>query len=322
MPKGYHHLTKDQRCQLEALKRKNTPISEIAQDLNIHQSTIYKELARNPQFYDYQQAHAAALERRAKSSAPSKMTPAMLKLIQAKLFLQWSPEQISGWLRKHTDVFVSHETIYQFVWKDKRSQGTLYQHLRHHGKKYYKRGKSLAGRGCIPGRVDISDRPSIVDLKTRFGDWEVDTIIGKNHQGVLVSMVERFSKYTLMAPVSNKSAETVSNALIQRLSGIKKGVKSMTADNGKEFAYHAKISQALQTDVYFARPYRSWERGLNEHTNGLVRQYFPKKSFLNHLGYREIFEVEDRLNDRPRKVLGYRTPREVFLEEFSKVSGA
>ena len=171
---------------------------------------------------------------------------------------------------------ISHERIYQHVWRDKRRGGDLWKNLRHNGKKYNKRKGVPAGRGCIPNRVDIAQRPAIVDQKTRIGDWEIDTIIGAGHRGVLVTAVERMSKYTLIAVVANKSSLLVTQALIQRLAVFTGKVLTITADNGKEFAGHAELAATLVANVYFATPYHSWERGLNEHTNGLIRQYFPK----------------------------------------------
>ena len=198
----------------------------------------------------------------------------MLFIIKEKLNLQWSPEQISGWLKKegYQDA-VSHETIYRYVWEDKNMGGIFYKNLRHSGKKYNKRSKNKAGRGCIPGRVDIAQRPSIVEEKTRLGDWEIDTILGAKGSGAIVSMVERRSKLTKLKKVSRKTAKKVANALIDSLVEVKEFVATLTADNGKEFAYHKKVSDSLNTQFYFATPYCSWERGLNEHTNGLVRQY-------------------------------------------------
>ena len=190
--------------------------------------------------------------------------------------------------------------------------GQLYKQLRHSGKKYNKRGSGKAGRGCIPGRIDISVRPAVVEEKSRLGDWEIDTIIGAEHKGAIVSMVERHSKLTLLAKVPRKTAEEVEKALTGKLSKVSDCVLTLTADNGKEFANHLAISSALGATVYFARPYRSWERGLNEHTNGLVRQYLPKCQRLDRVADETVLGIEKLLNNRPRKVLQFRTPIEVF----------
>lgn len=316
MPEGYHHLTRDQRCQLAALKDRGESVGGIAIQLNVHRSTIYRELSRNlgETGYEYQQAHEKATERMTYlGESALKMTPEMIAIIESKLKLQWSPEQISGWLkRQDANIAVSHETIYKYIWQDKKKGGCLYKELRHHGKKYNKRSSGKAGRGCIPGRTDISERPAIVEEKTRIGDWEIDTIIGSEHKGVIVSMVDRHSKLTLLSKVSHKTAQEVQEALTGRLEEVADYVLTITADNGKEFANHREITNKLGAVVYFARPYHSWERGLNEHTNGLVRQYLPKCARLDQVTKADVTKIEELLNNRPRKVLQFRTPQEVF----------
>ena len=237
----------------------------------------------------------------------------MISAVEDKLMLyQWSPVQISGWLKKQKKEHVSHETIYKHIWIKKKDGGVLYKNLRHHGKKYNKRSKGTAGRGCIPGRIDIDKRPSIVEEKTRLGDWELDTIIGTGQSGAIVSMVERTSKLTKLFSVAHRTAEAVARALIQRLGSIKLFVHTLTSDNGKEFANHQEVSAELEADFYFAKPYHSWERGLNEHTNGLVRQYFPKEKRFDEISQKELERVELLLNNRPRKILNFETPQEVF----------
>jgi len=198
---------------------------------------------------------------------------------------------------------------------DKKSGGALYTHLRRRGKKYNRRGAKTAGRGCIPNRVDIQERPKIVESKSRMGDWEGDTIIGAGQQGVILSLVDRKSKFTLLAKMEGKYAGQVPDLIKQCFKRLPTKVTShtITFDNGKEFSRHQSITKKTGLRCYFATPYHSWERGLNEHTNGLVRQYCPKGSNLTHYADEDIQYVEDQLNNRPRKVLGYQTPREVFL---------
>lgn len=316
MPKGYHQLTRDQRCQLYALKKRGDSKAEIAKELGVHRSSIYRELSRNAgkKGYRYQQADGKAIERRMRASARKpKMTTSMIAEIDSKLTLQWSPVQISGWLKKQpSSQDVSHETIYCHIWEDKRKGGFLYKNLRHSGKKYNKRSKGAAGRGCIPYRVDIAERPAEVDDKLRLGDWELDTIIGAGGSGAIVSMVERRSKLTRLRKVETKTAEEVKEAIIEELSPIKGHVLTLTADNGKEFAAHLAIAGSLNGNFYFATPYHSWERGLNEHTNGLVRQYYPKSTRFDDITNKDLKEVEDLLNNRPRKVLDFASPIEVF----------
>ncbi len=210
-------------------------------------------------------------------------------------------------------VSLSHEWIYQHVWADKRSGGELYKNLRHSGKKYNKRSGAYGGRGCIPGRVDLDERPEIVEQKDRLGDWELDTIIGAKHQGAIVSAVDRKSKFCVLAKVADKKAVTVTAKLKERLGAHKSEVLTLTADKGKEFAVHKDIALALEADFYFAKPYQSWQRGLNEHTNGLVRQYLPKSACLKSVTDQEVDQVEILLNKWLRKVLNYQTPKEVFF---------
>lgn len=316
MSKDYHHLTRDQRCQLYTLKRRGDSVVLIADELKVHRSTIYRELKRNTgkRGYRFKQANKKALDRRlVASSRKKKMTDITTAIIEEKLAMQWSPVQISGWLKGQVCMTaVSYETIYQYVWKDKHGGGVLYKQLRHSGKKYNKRSKGSAGRGCIPNRIDIDERPAIVEEKTRLGDWELDTIIGTGQSGAIVSMVDRASKLTMLVKTSGKTAQEVTTALLERLNPVKEFVHTLTADNGKEFANHQQVSKALDAGFYFAKPYHSWERGLNEHTNGLVRQYFPKSKRFDEISEAELLEVEILLNNRPRKVLEFFTPIEVF----------
>lgn len=193
----------------------------------------------------------------------------------------------------------------------------MYAHLRHNGKRYNKRSSGKAGRGRIPNRVDITARPAIVETKSRIGDWEGDTIIGAKHQMAIVSYVDRHSKYTLLKKITHKTADSVCEATIERMQSLPHPVHSITYDNGKEFSGHETIAKALKTSCYFATPYHSWERGLNEHTNGLVRQYVKKSSDFSLLSDEDIQRIEDRLNNRPRKVLNYKTPFEIFFADQS-----
>lgn len=312
----YHHLRYEDRCQIYALKKNGASQSKIAKQLSVHRSTIGRELTRNKGEcgYRYKQANAISANRREKAGkAKIKITGEVIDVILQKLIhQQWSPEQISGWMKKNMSVSASHESIYKYIWRDKKQGGSLYKHLRHAGKKYNKRKGKNAGRGLIPGRVDIDQRSAIVEQKSRVGDWEIDTIVGKNHVGAIVSMVDRASKYTKLVLVKNKTAARVAHALKYALNPLKSFVHTLTADNGKEFAAHQSVASFLEAQVYFAKPYRSWERGLNEHTNGLVRQYFPKKTRFDTISKDEVQKVENLLNLRPRKILKFQTPLEVF----------
>ena len=318
MPKGYHHLTYDQRCQIFTLLKSNFSRRAIAKSLKVSTRTIDREIERNKGLrgYRYKQAQNKATKRRVlASSIPRKMT-AKVKLVinQWLIESQWSPEQIAGRLKIECAISISPESIYKYIWLDKKRGGTLYQYLRHSGKKYNKRSGKTAGRGLIPNRIDISKRPKIVDQKKRVGDFEIDTIIGAQHRGAIVSIVDRKSKVTFLALVDRKTSDNVAEALIKKLEPIKDYVHTITSDNGKEFADHQKVAQTLGAGFYFAQPYHSWERGLNENTNGLIRQYFPKKTNFNTLTYEHVQIVQNKLNNRPRKTLGFKTPLEIFLK--------
>ncbi len=318
MLKQYHHLTQEQRCHIYALKQSGLTQSAIALDLGINQSTISRELSRNKGLhsYHYLQAHRCAVQRclAGRAGVARVMTPSLIARVEELLTTrQWSPEQISGVLELEEGTkVVSHESIYRHIWANKRSGGNLYLHLRQRGKKHNKRGSKMAGRGLIPNRIDIDARPAIVDAKSRVGDWELDSIVGAKHKGAITSMVERKTKLTKLFLLDARTSNGTKDAIIKRLEPIKKHVLTLTADNGKEFASHGKISESLDADFYFCHPYHSWERGLNENTNGLVRQYFPKGMDFGTITQADVQRVEDLLNNRPRKTLNYHSPNEVF----------
>jgi transposase, IS30 family len=325
MPKGYQHLTHDLRCQIYALKRSGLSQNKIAEQLGVDQSTISKELRRNAgrRGYRYKQAHEKAMQRRHDaSSVASKMTPDFIPFVELLIRKnKMSPEQISGRLRKSHGISISHESIYRHVWRDKKEGGDLYENLRQRGKKRNKRGSKNAGRGLIPNRVGIEFRPAEVATKQRVGDWEGDTIVGKDHRGAIVSMVERKTKLVRLKLIPAATAQETTKATISILDPFKKYVLTITTDNGKEFSGHKNIADALDAQIYFANPYHSWERGLNENTNGLVRQFFPKKTDFTKLTHEQVKEVEDNLNNRPRKMLKFRTPNEEFLHLAGIVPG-
>jgi len=314
----YHHLTRDQRCQIYAFKESKKSQAYIARELGVSPATISRELKRNGNRtgYIFDSADRKARDRRSDASRrPTKMTPQLIEKIERYLIEnQWSPEQISGFLKRNGEANVSHERIYQHVWEDKKKKGNLHKHLRHSGRKYCARKGKTAGRGVIPNRTDISERPAIVETKSRIGDFEGDTIIGANHKGAILSHVDRMSKFTKLILLPSKESAIVVEACKEALGPIAEFMHTITYDNGKEFSQHADIAELLDVQCFFAKPYHSWERGLNEHTNGLVRQYFPKGTDFTILTQAEVQAVEDKLNSRPRKILGYRTPREVFLE--------
>ena len=316
MTGSYQQLTYEQRCQISALKKSKCTQSVIARIIGVSQSTVSRELSRNKgcRGYRHKQAQEKTVQRRREAVKPTRMTPALIAEIELKLRIEWSPEQVSGWLLEDKERPISHESIYLHIWANKQAGGDLYTYLRRQGKKYDKRRNGKSTRGHIRNRVSIDDRPGVVDDKSRIGDWEIDTVIGKGHSGALVTVVERVTNFTVSAQVDNKSADAVTRATIRLLKPYKDIVLSITADNGKEFAYHEKISEALSTDFYFAHPYSSWERGLNENTNGLLRQYFPKSTDLKKVTQAEVIRAVKRLNTRPRKNLGFKTPDQLMSD--------
>lgn len=320
--KKFTQLTLKERYQISAYIKVGYTQNDIAKLLDKSQSTISREINRNSKYNKYQAEIAVQLtfSRHKKKNKFIKLTKKAKVYIQEKLKLDWSPEQISGVMKKHNLSYaVSYETIYQYIYQDKSSGGRLYFRLRHKNKKYHKRSNDYNTRGIIKNRVSIDKRPNIVERKSRVGDWEIDTVIGANHKGALVTIVDRKSKFTLIKNIPSKHAAIVSQATIDMLLPIRALTHTITSDNGKEFAYHEQVFKALDTNFYFANPYHSWERGLNEHTNGLIRQYLPKQTDFTKVKRREIREIQNRLNNRPRKSLGYKTPSEVFYAKVAKV---
>jgi len=307
----YTQLTREERYQIKVLLDIGHSQTEVAQQLEVNKSTISREVRRNrgQRGYHPKQAHEMALRRRRKK-AQTKISPETWVLVEAKISEDWSPEQVSGRLKKE-GIAISHEHIYQYIYADKRAGGALWTHLRCQKKRRKRYGKHDR-RGKIPNRKSIEERPEIVEQRTRLGDWEVDLVLGKDQQGVIVTLTERKSRFTLLGSVPSKQSDLVAQIVIALLKWVAP-LESITADNGKEFAAHLEISQALCVDFYFAHPYASWERGTNENTNGLIRQYLPKKRSLKNVSFEEETTIMDRINLRPRKCLDFRSPFEVFF---------
>jgi len=310
---SHKQLAQEQRYQIYALKKAGVKNTEIADILQVHKSTVCRELKRNTggRGYRPRQAHSLTLSRK-RNSIHRRITLAEWTLVEELIEEDWSPEQISCWLKMNTSIRLSHEWIYQHIRADRQSGGTLYTHLRCRKNRRKKYGSSST-RGQIPDRISIADRPAIVETRTRIGDWEIDTIVGARHKQAIVSIVDRKTRFTLLHKVERRSSQNVSDATKQLLAPHKDKVLTITADNGKEFSGHRAISMSLDADFYFAHAYSSWERGLNENTNGLVRQYFPKKSSFAAITAEDINIVIERLNSRPRKCLGFKTPNELFF---------
>ena len=291
-------------------------ITQIADLLSRSKSTISRELSRNAGSRGYRPKQACELSRqRAQGSRNAALVAPWVKAqATALLELQWSPEQIAGKLP------VSHETLYQHVYADKASGGKLWKNLRCQKQKRKRYAGGLDRRGQIPNRRPLSERPVHIEDRKQVGHWECDTVIGANHKQAIVTVVERKSGYAVIAKVSNKTSDLVGAAIIKVLKPFKARVKTLTYDNGKEFCGHVEIDQALGSTGYFARPFASWERGSNENFNGLLRQYVPKKRAMANITDEEIRMIENRLNNRPRKRLGFKTPAEVFHQSLSRVA--
>jgi transposase, IS30 family len=317
---GYRRLGMDDRVQIQVLTKRGVSDAEITRELKVHRSTVGRERRRNKVdgMYYYHQAQACAERRqRERRRRAAKLTPAVVAFVEEKLRLGWSPEQIGGWLKhRQTELAsVSYERIYWHVWRNKVDGGDLYRHLRRGGRRYRRFGSRFdftRRKAPVSGRLDIGQRPAIVEEKSRVGDWELDTIVGSQRKGALVSMVERGSKLVRLALVAESKSEPVASAIERSLAKDIDKVLTLTMDNGAEFAQHKLFGAALDADTFFARPYHAWERGLNEHTNGLVRQYFPKSTDFTVISEDEVLRVEELLNNRPRAVLAFRTPLEVF----------
>jgi len=315
---SYTQLAEGQRYQIDALRKTGKSQREIARLLSVSSSTISRELQRNSQegCYCAPLAQLASEERRCFAAKARKMTSELVARIEELLRLDWSPELISGWLRKEEGIRISHERIYQHVWEDYRLGGDLFRHLRRGGKPYRpQKQRKDASRSRIPHRIGIEERPEIVDERARIGDWEVDTVLGSRSGAALVTLVERKSRFTLIGKVGRRFADLVRDTIIRLLGPHRGKLFTATGDNGSEFVEHGRISKALDLDFYFARPYSAWERGTNEQTNGLIRQYLPKGMDLEEVAEEELDWIMDRLNQRPRKCLDFKTPYEVFYED-------
>ena len=314
---SHRHLTFKDRAQIELGLKQNMSNVAIANLIGFSESTISRERLRNTSngSYEAESAHQHATEVRSNAMKKySKTTQRMLDLITEKITeKEWSPDQICERCKEDDIPMLGRSRIYELINENRADGGIVYKSLRHGGKKMKKHGNGhAAGRGLIPGRVDISKRPAIVDDKIRVGDLEVDTIIGAGKQSALLTIVDRVTYLTKIVLLDNLEAATVSKAMIDCLRPFSPNLNTITSDNGKEFAYHQLVSEELESDYYFCRPYHSWERGVNEHTNKLIRQYYPKGFDFLCTTVEEVQDIENKLNDRPRKKLGYRTPNEVF----------
>lgn len=308
------HIRIQERLQIETLIKANQSQASIARQLDRSESCISREIIRNSINGKYCHNVAQKLhDDRRTNSKHSLIGEDNWTIVWTLLKQKWSPEQISGWLRNNPEIdfYVSDQTIYEYIYADRENGGALYQHLRRAGKPYKNGGKKVY-RGKIKDRVDISARPDAINKRLRLGDWEVDSVIGKLNKSSIVTIVERLSRYTSIIKVNSKEADEVCSAIIKRMKNNKLPLYSMTGDNGTEFSEHKKIADALDIDFYFTHPYSSWEKGTNESTNGLIRQYFPKGTDFGSITQSMLDEVETALNTRPRKTLKYKTPAQIM----------
>lgn len=310
------HLSYEQRYSIEVLLKSGKFQNEIAQIISVHKSVVCREIKRNCDARDGSYRASLAQNKYEKRLFDK---PKLLKLdaelqstIRPYLDDDFSPEQVSGVLKKEGKPYVSHETIYKWIWTDKKANGTLHTHLRRKGRRYRKRGSSKDSRGKIIGRIGIENRPKEAENRDFFGHFEIDTIVGKNHKGAILTLNERASGMLWMRKLETHEAGDVKTKLCEILDEIHPYLKSITADNGKEFSEHQYIADNY-CDFYFANPYSPWERGSNENLNGLIRQYIPKKSDFSLIDNERIKEIETKLNNRPRKRYAYETP--IFVME-------
>jgi len=320
----YRHVSMEERKVIFYSRRYGFSLAKIADVLNRDKSMISRELRRHcddgDSIYNAWSADARSEEKkRWRRKRPKTGNRQIMKYVTSKLSRQWSPQEISGrlkWIDAQDDPSkgIAPETIYRWNKVDKKNGGTYYKQLRQGHRKRRKRYGSASNRGQIKDRVSIDERPKIVDERKRLGDWEGDTIVGKNHKELVATCVDRCSRYLIARKMPDKTADSLNRAIRNGFRNIPKDkTHTLTVDNGKEFANFKQLEKSLKVQVYFAHPYSSWERGTNENTNGLLRQYIPKKTDLRELDQKTWAKYVRRLNNRPRKILNYRTPCEVFL---------
>jgi transposase, IS30 family len=315
--KPYRQITEQERYALMVLQVQGLCPAAIARALGRHRSTITRELARNRTrhdgYYRPQLADWYARGRRSRSRRNTHFTPADWAAIDVLLCDDWSPEQIVGWYARFHVLAISHETIYRHIWNDKQQGGTLHMHLRRANKPFRKRYGHYDSRGRLAGKRPIAARPPGAEHRSRFGHWEGDTVLGDSQSGAcILTLVERKSRYTVIGKLAHRTGAEVNARARQLLTAQPRPVRTITVDNGTEFHAYAALERVVDARFYFATPHHSWERGTNENTNGLIRQYLPKRTSMEHLTQRDCTRIATKLNRRPRKRLGYRTPEECY----------
>jgi IS30 family transposase len=310
------HLTEAQRYEISAMLQAGIERKIICEKTGRDKSVLSRELKRNSDkrnnVYNAGLAQRKYEKRLREKPKHIRFNEEIKQKVIAGIKDDLSPEQIVGRSKHLDEPCVSHETVYRYVWSDKKQGGCLYKHLRNKGKKYRKRGNYKNSRGIIKNRVCIDERPEIVNEKIRFGDLETDTVIGKNHKGALLTITDRVSLMEWIVKLAGKNAIELAGEIVKVLKPFENLIHTITSDNGKEFAEHQCISELLNVGFYFAHPYKSCERGCNENANRLIRQYLPKKTDFNNIDNQYVKQIQDKLNNRPRKKLGFLTPNEYF----------
>jgi IS30 family transposase len=314
----YHQITSGERYAIAALRRQGCSLRAIAASLRRAPSTIAREVARNRCADGGYRAFKACHRtrgRRSRSRRNERITPAAWALVERYLRLDWSPEQVAGFLRAVGLLRISYETIYPHVWRDKKAGGELWRHLRQTAKKRRKRYGAYDSRGRLAGKRHISERPPEVEGRRKLGHWEIDTVKGDSQaRHSALTMVERSTGYTVIGKLERHTARDATARCIELISRHQGLVATITADNGTEFHSYAEIEAATGTRFYFATPHHSWERGTCENTNGLIRQYLPKRTSMARITQADCDAIAAKLNSRPRKRLGFRTPEECYAK--------
>lgn len=314
---SYHQITPQERYRLSALRVQGLSNAEIAKAMGRHRSTIWREVRRNAHVdghYHVVKAIQHANARRWRSRSHPRFSAEQLGRVWSLIQQCWSPEQVCGWLRRRGQLRISHETVYRHIWADMKHGGNLHRYLRCAIKQRRKRYRSYDSRGRLAGKTMIQDRPAHIGHRRRIGHWEIDTVLGKGSKHCIVSLVERKSGYLQIAKLRARNVAQTTAATIELIRRYPDRVRSITADNGTEFHGYADIQQATGVKFYFATPHHAWERGTNENTNGLIRQYLPKGTSMARITQQQCDVIANELNTRPRKRHGYKTPEEIFFQ--------
>lgn len=310
------HLSDEERYRIAALRTEGKSIRKIADTLGRSASTVSREVKRNAYPTDgrYRAFHACSMYkgRRSRARKGTHYTEQEWKQVRELLRRDYSPEQISGWLKKEGLMTISHETIYRYILEDKKRGGSLYKHLRCSRKQRRKRYGKYDSRGVLAGKRKIEERPKSADDRSEIGHWEVDTVHGKGKESI-TTMVDRKTGYVMIGQLNRRTAELTNKRIKEMILKHPESFQTITSDNGPEFHGYKKVEDKLDVEFYFAKPYHSWERGTNENTNGLIRQYLPKGMSMKTLTQAKCNAIADRLNNRPRKRHGYSTPNELFF---------